>query len=358
MNESTNDQNFVKQAIEASIRIGLIVLLVFWCLRIAAPFVDAILWAIIIAIGTQPIYGWIKDKTGLGQGLAATVFTLLMLVLLITPTVYLSEALMDNAQELSEDLKDGTLSIPAPPENIASWPLVGTKLGRVWTHAHEDPEAAIKKYEPQLKSAATSFIKATANIGLTILMLVFSIILAGVLLVKAKGGREVAVTIMCKLLGDRGEAYANLSHQTVQSVVRGIIGIAVLQSLLAGIGFLVMGIPGAALLALICLILAVVQIDILIILIPLSIYAFSIAGPGVATVFLIWNIVIGLINNVLKPIVLGRGVQAPMAIIFVGAIGGMIAHGIIGLFVGAVVFVLGYTLFIEWLHEEKLVSQK
>ena len=356
MKQAAAEQNFVKQSIEASIRIGLIVLLVFWCLKIAAPFVDAILWAIIIAIGTQPIYSWIKNKTGLGSGLAATVFTLLMLVMLITPTVYLAEALMDNAQELTEDLKDGTVSIPAPPKNIANWPIVGNKLDKVWTNAHEDPESAIKKYEPQIKSAATSFIKATANLGLTILMLVFSIILAGVFLVKAKGGRETAVKIMSKLLGEKGEAYANLSHQTVQSVVRGIIGIAVLQSLLAGIGFLMMGIPGAALLALICLVLAVVQIDILIILIPLSIYAFSTAGAGAATAFLIWNIAVGLINNVLKPIVLGRGVKAPMAVIFVGAIGGMVAHGIIGLFVGAVVFVLGYTLFVEWLHEEKLVG--
>ncbi|TNF97867.1 MAG: AI-2E family transporter [Gammaproteobacteria bacterium] len=114
-----------------------------------------------------------------------------------------------------------------------------------------------------------------------------------------------------------------------------------------------MGIPAAGALALICLVLAIVQIDILIILIPLSIYAFSFAGTGAAIAFLIWNLGVGLMNNVLKPILLARGVEAPMAVIFIGAIGGMIAHGIIGLFVGAVVFVLGYTLFIEWLNEGK-----
>jgi predicted PurR-regulated permease PerM len=143
-----------------------------------------------------------------------------------------------------------------------------------------------------------------------------------------------------------------LSQATVKSVVTGILGIAVIQSLLAGLGFMVMGVPAAGLLAFICLILAIVQIDILIILIPLSIYAFSVAGTGAAIAFLVWNIAVGLINNVLKPILLAKGVNAPMAVIFIGAIGGMLHYGIIGLFVGAVIMVLGYTLFIAWLKPD------
>ncbi len=344
---------FVDNMIEAAIRIGLIALLVYWSLNIASPFISPILWGIIIAIGTHPIYCWMRNKTGLGPGIAATLFTLLMLGLLITPTIYLSEAMFNNAQELSENLKDGSLSIPAPPKRVADWPVIGEKLNKVWSQASEDPKAVLGKYEPQLKAVANWFVKAAANVGLGILMFVFSIIIAGVFLAKAQGGREVAVTILSRLVGDKGEALTDLSHQTVQSVVRGILGIAVLQAILAGIGFLAIGIPGAGILAMVCLVLAVVQIDILIILIPLSIYAFSTAGTAAAIAFLVWNIVVGLMNNVLKPILLGRGVEAPMAVIFVGAIGGMIAYGIIGLFVGAVVFVLGYTLFVEWLNEGK-----
>jgi predicted PurR-regulated permease PerM len=122
--------------------------------------------------------------------------------------------------------------------------------------------------------------------------------------------------------------------------------------MLAGLGFVFMDIPGAGVLAFVCLVLAIVQIDILIILIPLSIYAFSATGTGAAIAFLVWNIAVGLLNNVLKPILLAKGVDAPMAIIFIGAIGGMILSGIIGLFVGAVVMVLGYTLFMSWLKME------
>ncbi len=190
-----------------------------------------------------------------------------------------------------------------------------------------------------------------------ILMFVFSIIIAGVFLATADGGRRAADAIFTRLLGDKGKDMTELAHSTVRSVVNGIFGIALLQALLAGLGFIAMGIPAAGALALVCLVLAVVQIDILIILIPLSIYAFSVAGTGAAVAFLVWNIAVGLMNNVLKPILLGRGVQAPMAVIFIGAIGGLVAHGIIGLFVGAVVFVLGYTLFENWLDDTDDLEQ-
>jgi predicted PurR-regulated permease PerM len=357
MTPQNDNENFIKNTIEASIRVGLIILMVYWCYDIASPFIGPILWGIIIAIGTYPTFLWLKGKTGLSQGWTATLFSLLMLAILITPTIFLSEALLGNAKGLSEDLKDGTLSIPSPPENVASWPLIGEKLNEAWSDASENPKEVLGNYESQIRAIANWFIKAAANVGLSILLFVFSIIIAGVFLAKAQGARQAAVNVLTRLVGEKGEAFTQLSYQTVTSVVRGILGIAIMQTLLAGIGFLAMGIPGAGILAVVCLVLAIVQIDILIILIPLSIYAFSTAGTGAAIAFLIWNIGVGLMNNVLKPILLGRGVEAPMAVIFIGAIGGMIAHGIIGLFVGAVVFVLGYTLFIEWLNEEKLKSE-
>jgi predicted PurR-regulated permease PerM len=346
------NHTFIHSAVEASIRIGLIVLLVYMCFDIASPFIVPILWGIIIAIGSYPTFCWLKAKTGLSDGWASTVFTLLMLISLITPTLLLSEALLENAQSLSTDLKDGTLDIPAPPEGLADWPLIGPKLDDVWSEAAKNPKETLGKYETQVKAIANWIVKAAASAGLSILIFVFSIILAGVFLANAKGGRQTAINILSRLVGKNGEVLTDLSYHTVTSVVRGILGIALIQTLLAGIGFLAMGIPGAGVLALVCLVLAIVQIDILIILIPLSIYAFSSAGTGAAVAFLIWNIAVGLMNNVLKPILLARGVEAPMAVIFIGAIGGMIAYGIIGLFVGAVVFVLGYTLFIEWLNGE------
>ncbi|TNF97866.1 MAG: AI-2E family transporter [Gammaproteobacteria bacterium] len=238
MTNPEENQAYIKRAVEASIRIGIIVLMVYWCFDIASPFIP-ILWGIIIAIGTYPIYRWMKAKTGLSDGWTATVFTLIMLVLLITPTIFLSEAMLQNAQTLSEDLKDDTLTIPSPPENVANWPIVGEKLDKIWNEAVEDPKAFLGEYEPQMKAIANWFIKVAANVGLTVLLFVFSIIIAGVFLVKAKGGREAAVNILTRLVGERGEELTDLSRQTVTSVVHGILGIALIQTLLAGIGFLV-----------------------------------------------------------------------------------------------------------------------
>ncbi len=352
--EQASSQN---NTIDNAIRIGLIALLAAWCLYIAGPFIGPVLWGIIIAVGSYPLYKWMQKKLGLSNGWTATLFTALMLIILITPTMMLSNALMSEAHVLSQDLKEGSLVIPPPPESVADLPLVGKNLSTFWTKASEDPKATLGEMEPQIKKFIKWSVKAAGGAALAILLLIFSIIIAGIFLASAEGGRHASEMIFTRILGGRGKEMTDLSRDTVTSVVNGILGIAVIQTLLAGMGFMAMDIPGAGALALVCLVLAIVQIDILIILIPLSLYMFNVTETGPAVAFLVWNIMVGLMNNVLKPILLARGVKAPMAIIFIGAIGGLIAHGIIGLFVGGVVFVLGYTLFMFWLNENKEASK-
>jgi predicted PurR-regulated permease PerM len=340
------------QQIETAIQIGIIGLLVLWCYEIAAPFIGPIIWAGIIAIGVYPLYQWLKNKTGLSAGWSSTIITLAMLVILITPSAILSNALLKNVHTLTTQIENDELQIPPPSEKVGEWPLVGEKIHAIWLKASQNPRAVLGQYEEQLKGYARWFLAKAAGAGMGLLVFIFSIILAGVFLVSASGAKRAIESVFTRLAGSRGPEMTELSQATVKSVVTGILGIAVIQSLLAGLGFMVMGVPAAGLLAFICLILAIVQIDILIILIPLSIYAFSVAGTGAAIAFLVWNIAVGLINNVLKPILLAKGVNAPMAVIFIGAIGGMLHYGIIGLFVGAVIMVLGYTLFIAWLKPD------
>ena len=337
--------------IDTAVNIGLVALLTTWCLYIALPFVAPVIWGVIIAVGSYPLYRWLQRKTGLTDGRTALLYTLILLAILITPAVILGQAMVEEAQGLSTGLQEGTLKISAPSESVKGWPLIGEQVHRLWSQASADPKGTLGQFEPQVKELVRWVVKSAAGVGLGILMFVFSIIIAGVFLANAPGGRRAAETLLTRLLGERGKPMTDLAQSTVSSVVNGILGIAVAQTILAGVGFVLMGIPGAGVLAMICLVLAVVQIDILLVLIPLSIYAFSVAGTGAAIAFLVWNLLVGLMNNVLKPILLGRGVEAPMAVIFVGAIGGLIAHGIIGLFVGAVVFVLGYTLFRNWVDE-------
>jgi len=341
-----------KELIETAIQIGIITLLAVWCYQIAAPFIGPIVWAGIIAIGVHPLYQWLKDKTGLSPGWASTAVTLALLVILITPSAILSNALLKNVQTLTAQIENDDLQIPPPSEGVGDWPLIGKKVETLWSQASQDPKAVLGQYDAQLKKYARWFLAKAAGAGMGLLVFIFSIILAGVFLVSATGARRAVESVFTRLAGSRGPEMTELSQATVKSVVTGILGIAIIQSLLAGLGFIVMGVPAAGLLAFICLILAIVQIDILIILIPLSIYAFSVTGTGAAVAFLVWNIAVGLLNNVLKPILLAKGVNAPMAVIFIGAIGGMLHYGIIGLFVGAVVMVLGYTLFIAWLKPD------
>jgi len=350
-------QKSSNQQIDVAIRIGLIALLAFWSLYIAAPFVVPVIWGIIIAVGSYPVHQLLQSKLGLSNVLSATLYTILLLALLITPTVILSGALIDEAQDLSTQVDQETLTIPLPPASVKEWPLVGEKISAFWTKASNEPKETLSRVRPELEKIGKWIVTTAAGAGFTILMFSFSIIIAGVFLATAAKGRRAAEAILTRLMGENGKSMTDLAQATVRSVVNGILGIAILQAILAGLGFMAMDIPGAGALALVCLVLAVVQIDILIILIPLSIYAFSTAGTFAAIAFLIWNIAVGLMNNVLKPILLGRGVKAPMAVIFIGAIGGMIAHGIIGLFIGAVVFVLGYTLFMTWLDEAEAEAQ-
>jgi len=342
----------VKNIMEIIVPIGLMLLLMSWCFNIIAPFIAPIVWGIVIAIGTYPMFQWLIKKTNLGNGLGATLFTLLMILLLITPTIMLTGVLFDDAQKLSSNLQSGTLNIPGPPDVVGDLPIIGDDLKDFWTRASEDPKATLGQIEPQLKAFGKWMLKAAAGAGLGVLMFIFSIIIAGVFIAKAESCNKAARIVFNRLVGERGDNMAALSHKIIQSVITGILGIALIQTLLAGLGFIAMGIPGAGFLSMICLVLAVVQIDILIILIPLSIYAFSFAGTPAAIAFLIWNLAVGLMNNILKPILLGRGVDAPMLVIFLGAIGGLLLSGILGLFIGPVVLVFGYTLFMDWLAHE------
>lgn len=204
---------------------------------------------------------------------------------------------------------------------------------------------------PQLKKYGIPVLSAAAGAGIGILKFVVSIIIAGVLLTNDVGGSRVARAIATRLTGERGPGIVEMAGATVRSVALGIVGVALIQSLLAGIGFLAVGVPGAGLWALVVLILAVVQLPTFLVLVPIIIYVFSTSSVGVAVVFAIWSILVGMCDAFLKPLLMGRGVDVPMLVIFIGAIGGFMRSGIIGLFVGAIVLALGYKLFIAWLNE-------
>jgi predicted PurR-regulated permease PerM len=344
------DKSYLNRALEVSIHIGLIVLLAAACLLILSPFIAVVAWGMIIAIAGYPGYCRLQKLLGGRAGLASVFFTVFLLIISLVPIVLLAQTLIDGSQALAVRLHSGTVRISPPPPKIATWPVLGKPLSDLWTLASTDSSAALRKLTPQLKVAANGLFSAATGVGLGVLQFFVSILIAGFLLANSTKGANISRKLAIQLFGKNGEEFQALAVATVRSVTTGILGVALIQSLLAGLGFLAVRIPGAGLWALLFFIVAVLQIGGPA-LIPFVIYVFATAGTVKAVAFLIWCIVVALLDNVLKPLLLGRGVPVPILVVFLGAIGGFLAMGIIGLFVGAIVLSVGYKLFLAWLDE-------
>jgi predicted PurR-regulated permease PerM len=347
-----SDKDFLARTVEAAIRIGLIFVLVLWCFQIVKPFIIPVIWGIVLAVAVHPGYERLNALLGGSRPrLSALLVTLLMLIVLIIPSVMLADTVVSGARVVADRLQAGTLQVPMPPDSIKDWPLIGDHLYGFWREATENIGTALGAVGPQLQAFGKWLLGGAAGAGLGVLKFLLAIIISGVLLAHTTAGERSAQAIGRRLAGKRGEEFIDVAEATVRSVARGILGVALIQAVLAGIGFMAAGVPGAGLWALIALFLSTVQIGVFPVLVPIVIYVFYTAEPVTAVIFLIWNILVGLTDNVLKPLLLGRGVQVPMLVIFVGAIGGFLTSGIIGLFVGAVVLALGYRLFLVWLEQ-------
>ena len=352
------DDQFIRNALEAAIRIGILLVLILWCFDIVRPFITIVLWGVIIAIAISPGYEKLADRMGNRRGLAATAITLGLLVVIILPASMFTETIVDGARQTSEVFRTGQVVIPPPPESVSGWPVIGKKLAAFWALASSNLTEALEQLQPQIKAISKWLLGAAAGAGLGLLKFVASIIIAGVLLPGADKSARVSERFFRRLAGEGGAHFGSLATSTVRSVARGILGVAIIQATLAGIGLVTVGVPAAGLLTIVILILCIIQLGPGLILIPTAIWLFA-AGDSqlTAILFTIYMIPVILVDNFLKPILLGRGVDVPMLVIFLGAIGGFISMGIIGLFVGSIVLVVGYTLMIEWLRNDATMEQ-
>jgi len=353
----SDEKVFQGRVLTAAIRIGLVVLFAFWSFKIFQPFIIPVVWGIVIAVAIHPLYEKLLAILNGRHGIAGTLVVLLGLILLIVPIVLLSGTLVDGAKVLADGLKKGTLVVPPPPEFIEKLPILGEQLNAIWSLASDNLQAALNQMAPYLIESGRWLLSAGAGAGLEILQLMIAIIIAGVLLAHASGGNNTVRKIAVRVTGPRGGELANLATATIRSVAQGVLGIALIQSILAGIGFLLVGVPGAGIWAVLVLFVAVIQLPPLLIIGPIIVYVFATSDTLTAVVFMIWGILVSVGDAFLKPLLLGRGVEIPMPVILVGAIGGLIYKGIIGLFVGAVVLALSYKLFLAWVNEETELAQ-
>jgi len=347
-----DEQQFLRRTVDAAIRIGLLAALAVWCFDILRPVLVPMAWGIIIAVAVYPPYRRIETALGGRRGLAAVLVTLLMLAVLVVPSSFLAGSMVKGAEQLASAFQAGTLTVPPPPEHVAAWPLVGKDLYRFWRLASEDLQEALRQLSPLLKDAGGWLLRVAAGAGLGLLQFVVAILIAGVLLARAAESGRAARAIAHRLSPEHGLGYTETAQKIVHSVAAGIVGVALLQGLLAGVGFLVAGVPAAGLLTLLCIFLGVIQVGVAVVLIPVVVWLFLTASTTTAVAFLVYAILIAPLDNILKPILLGRGVRVPIVAVFIGAIGGFLSTGIIGLFVGAVGFSLGYSLLLAWLHRD------
>ncbi len=291
----------VSRALEVSINVGLFILLAAGCFLIVRPFLPLVAWGVIIAIAVHPGYRRIQILLGGRRILAAVVCTIFLFALLILPAILLTGSLIEGMQSLAGHLKEGMLVVPPLPPRITTWPVVGARLKDVWELASKNLSAVLQQFAPQIKAVVPQILSVSAGIGVSVLQWILSIALSGVLLANAQGGSKVAHSLANRFFVEKGPEFVELAGATIRSVTVGIIGVAFIQSIFAVIGFLVVGLPGAGL----------------------------------------W----------VKPLLLGRGVAVPMAVVFLGVVGGFMAMGTIGLFLGAIILSIGYKLFLAWLED-------
>ncbi|WP_076416623.1 AI-2E family transporter [Shewanella sp. UCD-KL12] len=350
--QSDTSQVFTKQAVDAAIKIAVIFLVVIWCFEIVKPFIMPIVWGGIIAIALSPLVLKLASKSGLSLGKSSALVTVLSLALLLVPTFLFSGALVTGTQDFIGEVQEGTFVIPSPKESVADLPLIGDKLYQFWDKSSTNLDSVVKAHAEEIKSVVSKGASALGGFGMTVLQFVISIIIAGVFITNGKGASEVFHKIAIRLAGSHGEEFSVLSVATVRSVVQGVIGVALIQSILSGIGMGLVGVPATGIWMLIVLLLAIVQLPPILILAPIMAYVFSVESSSVAIMFMVWGILVSASDAILKPMLMGRGVDIPMLVILIGAIGGMMLSGIVGLFVGAVVLALGYKLFIAWIDSE------
>jgi predicted PurR-regulated permease PerM len=350
-NSSPNNKSRVSEVVEITIRLGLVLSLLILSFKIIAPFSSLVAWGAILAIMLYPLF--LKMVAGMGgnRKRAGTVFILLSVVLIGVPSFMLAKGSVSTAREISTKLEAGQVHVPPPTEKVKEWPVIGDKAYAAWAKASTDFPAAMQQYQPELKALGGKALGFIAQTGKTLVFFLFSLILAGVFMINGESAAGFAAKLYDRLLGKEGASFLTLSVLTIRSVAKGVLGTAFIQMILAIIGLVAAGIPMAGVWAVIVLFLAIIQLPPIIILAPVFVWNFSVAEPIPATIFCVWCIFVSFADSFLKPILMGRGVEAPMLVILLGAIGGMILSGIIGLFVGAVILALVYTLFITWLND-------
>jgi len=346
----------ITHTILAALCIGILIVSSFWVLR---PFLISIIWAALIVVATWPILTWLETRLGGRRGLAVAVMTAAMLLVVFVPMMLVVLTIVNNAESITAQAKSLTsLSLSSPPDWIERTPLVGGKLAERWkVFASLSPEERLARVTPYARTVLQWLATQAGGIGMAMLQFLLTMIIAMILYARGEIVSEGVLSFARRLAGRQGEDVAVLAGKAVRGIVLGVVVTALVQAAVGGVGLFIVGVPAAALLTAVMSILCLAQLGPLLVLIPAIIWLYWSGQPAWGTVLLAFSAVAGTIDNVIRPFLIKKGADLPLLLIFAGVIGGLIAFGIIGLFIGPVALAVSYTLLKAWVSGDALKDE-
>ncbi|MEM7170403.1 MAG: AI-2E family transporter [Pseudomonadota bacterium] len=355
--DSQLKKRVMSSSVDVYILLALITLFFYLSLKIISPFVTILIWAVIMAVGLYPVFLKLKGWMGGKDGLAGTVIALIGLFILLGPAYLAVESVIESVGPLASNLKNDAVEIPPPNEAIKEWPLVGERLFALWEKASLDLAQTAAHFAPQIKDFANFLLAVGGGMVGGLLQFALSVIFAAVMLAYADPLAKGTDLLAARLAGTTGRDFVAMCSATIRNVTRGILGVAIIQGGLAAIGFFAIGFPFAGLFAVVTIVACMVQVPPLVI-IPAIIYVWSAETTLAATLFTVYMLPVMFSDNILKPVLMARGLETPMVVILIGVIGGTVSSGLLGLFIGPVILAVFYKMCEVWVTSSAEKSEQ
>ncbi len=341
-----------EQVIQIAIRLALLAGLIYWSFVLLSPFIPILLWSVVLAVALYPAYDWLAVHLGNRPRIAALLVTLAVLAVFLGPAAWLGIGLVEGVRNITDQLTSGSLTIPTPPDSVKNWPVIGATLHEYWQMASVNLESVFRELAPYLKPLAVPVLAIAGSAGTGTLMFLAAVVISGFLFPYGPTMAAASGRALTRIVADRSESFLALAGATIRTVLQGVIGVAVIQALLAGFVLKIAGVPNASVLAFVIMVLGIIQIGSLPILLPVVIWVWMVKDVGPAVLITIFLALVGISDNALKPVFMGRGLSTPVMVIFIGVIGGTLAHGIVGLFIGPIILAVAWELMMAWIGRD------
>lgn len=339
--------------IEVAIHLGLVGFLFYSAYALVHPFLPVMVWSVVLTVALYPVYNWLTAALGGRARVAAILITVVGLLIIIGPATWLGVGLVESLPGLIARIEKGGLTIPPPWESVKDWPFFGQQIYDYWKTASTNIADVLRPFLPQLKPVGEFLLGAASKAGAGTLVFLFSVVITGFLFTRGPALLRATRTLAHRVDPSYGENFLDLAGATIRAVSRGVIGISLLQAIIGGVGVALAGVPFASVLTLAILVLGIVQIGPVIIIIPLTIWGWMELSTGAALAFTVCMAAVYVVEAVMKPFLLAHGLKTPMLVIFIGVIGGILEHGIPGLFAGPIVLAVAWEVAKAWIYERE-----